>query len=111
MSRPEPLTGPQRRRLRALAHDSQPVAQLGRHGLSEAFLAELDRALAEHELIKVRLRGAEREEREMVVNELGERLGCAPVGLVGQVAILYRPAAEPERRRIALDGAAARGGR
>jgi len=87
------------------------VAQLGRHGLSEAFLAELDRALAEHELVKVRLRGAEREEREMVVTELGERLGCAPVGLVGQVAILYRPAAEPQRRRIALDRAAARGER
>lgn len=111
MSRPEPLTGAQRRRLRALAHDSKPVAQLGRHGLTEAFLAELDRALAEHELVKVQLRGAEREEREMMVDELELRLGCAPVGLVGGVAILYRPAPEPQRRRIDLGGTGARGER
>ena len=108
MSPAEPLSGAQRRRLRALAHDGRPVAQLGRHGLSEAFLAELDRALDEHELIKVRLRGAEREERAMLVDELEQRLGCAPVGLVGTVAILYRPAADPERRRIDL-GHVARG--
>jgi RNA-binding protein len=96
------LTGAQRRRLRALAHDSKPVAQLGRQGLSEPFLAEVDRALAEHELIKVRLRGAEREERSQIADELASRLACEPVGVVGQVAILYRPAAEPERRRIDL---------
>ena len=105
MSRPEPLTGAQRRRLRALAHDERPVAQLGRHGLSETFLAELDRALDEHELIKVRLRGAEREERAMLVDELEVRLGCAPVSLVGTVAILYRPASDPDRRRIDLGDA------
>lgn len=100
MAIPEPLTAAQRRRLRALAHDARPVAQLGRHGLSEPFLAEVDRALADHELVKVRLRGAEREQRTQIVGELGERLGCEPVGMVGQVAILYRPAAEPERRRV-----------
>ena len=111
MSLSEPLTGAQRRRLRALAHETRPVAQLGRHGMSEAFLAELDRALAEHELVKVRLSGAEREEREMMADELGERLGCEPVGLVGGVAILYRPAADPERRRIDLGAAGAQGGR
>jgi RNA-binding protein len=104
MSLSPPLTGAQRRRLRALAHDSKPLAQLGRHGLSEPFLAEVDRALEEHELIKVRLRGAEREERRQIADELAERLRCEPVGVVGQVAILYRPAAEPDRRRIDLAG-------
>ena len=106
MSLPEPLSSAQRRRLRALAHDARPVVQLGRHGLSEPFLAELDRALEEHELVKVRLRGAEREERTMMVDELGSRLRCEPVGLVGAVATFYRPAAEPERRRINLGTAA-----
>jgi RNA-binding protein len=100
MSLPQPLTGAQRRHLRALAHDAKPVVQLGRHGLSAPFLAEVERALEEHELIKVRLRGAERAERRQIVDELGSRLRCEPLGTVGQVAILYRPAAEPERRRI-----------
>lgn len=93
------LSGAQRRRLRALAHGLRPVAELGRHGLSEAFLGELDRTLESHELIKVRLR-ADRAERQQLLPELARRLGCEAVGAVGQIAILYRPAAEPERRRI-----------
>lgn len=99
MSLSPPLTGAQRRQLRALAHGLKPVAELGRQGLSEAFVDELDRALASHELIKVRLR-AERAERHQLLPELAERLACEAVGMVGQVAILYRPAAEPERRRV-----------
>lgn len=95
----QPLTGAQRRKLRSLAHGLKPVAELGRQGLSESFLAEIDRALAAHELIKVRLR-ADRAERAQLLPELAERLSCAAVGMVGQVAILYRPAAEPDKRRI-----------
>jgi RNA-binding protein len=98
------LTGAQRRHLRGLAHGDRPVLQLGRHGLSAAFVGELDRALEEHELVKVRLRGAEREERAQIVAELTSRLACSPVGVVGQVATLYRPASEAERRRIHLPG-------
>ena len=94
----KPLTGAQRRQLRAQAHHLEPVAELGRHGLSDAFVGELDRALASHELIKVRLR-ADRDERQQLLPELAGRLACEAVGMVGQVAILYRPAAEPERRR------------
>jgi RNA-binding protein len=101
----DPLTGAQRRHLRALAHGERALVQLGRHGLTEAFVGELDRALEEHELVKVRLRGAERDERAQIVAELGSRLRCVPVGLVGQVAILYRPASEPDRRRIDLPSA------
>jgi RNA-binding protein len=111
MSLPSPLSGAQRRQLRALAHDVRPVAQLGRHGMTEPFLAELDRALEEHELIKVRLRGAEREERAMMVDELGVRLRCEPVSVVGSVAVFYRPASEPERRRVDLRAAGTPGGR
>jgi RNA-binding protein len=94
-----PLSGADRRRLRALAHGLKPVAELGRQGLSAAFLGELDRALEAHELVKVRLR-AEREERSQLLAEVARRLACEPIGMVGHVGILYRPAAEPERRRL-----------
>ena len=96
---PQPLSGAQRQRLRGLAHPLRPVAELGRQGLSESFVGELERSLASHELIKVRLR-ADRAERQQLAVELASRLACEVVGLIGQVAILYRPAAEPERRRI-----------
>lgn len=85
------LTSSARRRLRAEAHALSPVVQVGRQGLSESFVAELDRALLSHELVKVRLRG-ERTERAAELDEVSNRLQCAVVGTVGSVAILYRPA-------------------
>ena len=85
------LSAAQRRRLRARAHPLAPVAQVGRGGVSDAFVAELDRALEAHELVKVRLRG-EREERAAQLDDVTGRLDCAVVGTVGGVAILYREA-------------------
>jgi RNA-binding protein len=85
------LSAAQRRRLRARAHPLAPVLQVGRGGVSDAFVAELDRALEAHELVKVRLRG-ERDERAAQLDEVTARLHCAVVGTVGAVAILYREA-------------------
>jgi len=87
------LTSAERRRLRARAHTLAPIVQVGRQGVSEALLGELDRALTSHELIKMRLRGA-REERAAQLDDITAGLGCAVVGTVGSVAILYRPAAD-----------------
>jgi RNA-binding protein len=89
------LTSSQRRRLRAEAHRLAPVAQVGRQGLSETFLGELDRALTSHELVKVRLRG-ERDDRAGQLDEVSARRDCVVVGTVGAVATLYRPAPEED---------------
>jgi len=83
------LTASQRRRLKARAHPLSPVVQVGRGGVSDAFVAELDRALESHELVKVRLRG-EREDRAAQLTDVTARLDCMVVGTVGAVAILYR---------------------
>lgn len=96
---PTELTSSQRKRLRGLAHPLHPVVQLGRGGLGEPLLAAIDQELARHELIKVRLAG-EKEEKRALVAAIEARLGCASAGLVGHVAILYRPAADPADRRI-----------
>ena len=82
------LTSSQRRALKARAHPLSALVQVGRGGVSDAFVAELDRALESHELVKVRLRG-EREERAAQLGDVTARLDCAVVGTVGSVAILY----------------------
>ncbi len=81
--------------MRAEAHTLSPVVQVGRHGLSDSFVAELDRALLSHELVKVRMRG-ERTERAAELDQVSSRLQCAVVGTVGSVAILYRPAPDED---------------
>ena len=94
------LTEKQRRHLRGLAHSLKPVILVGNGGISDAVVAETVRALADHELIKVRLRGQEREARDQSLTQLSERTASALVARIGHVAVLYR--ARPEMPRIIL---------
>lgn len=94
------LSGSERRTLRRLAHPLRPVVQAGGAGVTDALVGAVDRALADHELIKLQIAG-ERDERRRVAEAVAERTHSALAGLVGRVAILYRPAADPARRRIA----------
>jgi RNA-binding protein len=93
------LTSTQRKRLRGLAHDLHPLVLIGKEGLTEAALAQVERELADHELIKVRFLQLKEEKRELA-REIESRLSCALAGLVGHVAVYYRPHAEPAKRRI-----------
>ena len=94
------ITEKQRRHLRGLAHPLKPVILIGNAGVSEGVIAETRRALADHELIKVRLPGLPREERDAALADLAARTEAALVGRIGHVAILYRP--NPELPRIVL---------
>ena len=81
----------QRRALKARAHKLKPVVQTGANGVSQAVLDETDLALAHHELIKVRLAGADRDQRRDMADHFCKKLGADEVGLIGNVLILYRP--------------------
>jgi RNA-binding protein len=97
------LTSSQRKRLRGLAHDLRPLVLIGKEGLTEGALSQIDRELGEHELIKVKFIAGKSEKRELAL-EIEGRLACALAGLVGHVAIYYRPHADPKKRRVDLDG-------
>lgn len=98
------LTGADRRHLRRLAHGLDPVVQIGAAGVTESVRAAVDRALIDHELVKLRI-AAEREERRAMADALARATRSAVAGMVGRTAVLYRPARDPERRRIALPSA------
>ena len=97
------LTSTQRKYLRGRAHSLKPVVVVGKAGLSEPLRAEADRTLEDHELVKVKLQGCDRDERKALAALLAGGLAASLVGLVGNVAILYRPSRDPERRRISPD--------
>ncbi len=90
------LDSRQRKRLRGLAHGLDPVVHVGAAGLTDASLREVTIALQHHELIKVRLHSPE--DRKALAAEVAERSSAALCGLIGHVAILYRP--NPDRPRI-----------
>jgi RNA-binding protein len=85
-----PLTGKQRRHLRALAHALDPVVQLGKSGLTPGLLEEIDRALEKHELIKVKV-GKDSPlgpDESVEPIETGTRSSVAQV--IGRILVVYR---------------------
>lgn len=93
------LTSKQRAHLRGLAHTLDPVVHVGKDGVSEGVVAAADEALAARELIKVRLAG-DRDERPEEAEAIAAATDAAVAGLIGRIAILYRPHADPDRRGI-----------
>jgi RNA-binding protein len=94
----EGLLGFQRRFLRAQAHPLRPVVQVGENGLTKAVLEAVDRALLDHELVKVRLH--QPEDKKATARELALCSGSELCGVVGHTVILYRR--HPEEPRIDL---------
>lgn len=98
MPAPPELEGFQRKHLRALAHAQKPVVEVGEAGISAAVRAALDRALLDHELVKIKLR--QPEDKRSAAQTLAESSNSALCGVVGHTVILYRP--HPQSPRIIL---------
>ncbi len=91
-----PLSEAQRRHLRKLAHHLKPVVIVGNAGLTENVLAEIDQALAHHELIKIRINAADKEERQSLITKIAEQTDSSWVTSIGHIAAFYRPAEKPK---------------
>ena len=94
------MTSPQpdRSRLKRIAHHLDPVVTVGEQGVSAAVVAETQRALADQELIKVRIQGGDRDAHNDTTRALAEACNAEVVQRVGKVAVLFRKNAEPNHR-------------
>lgn len=84
-----------RKRFRAIAHKLKPIVTIAGNGVSESVAAELDRALNDHELIKVKLASGDRDERKEMIEAVIAATGAELVQQIGAVAVIFRPAAKP----------------
>lgn len=80
----------QLKHLLALSHTLQPVVRIGQKGVTEAVTAELDSALAHHELIKIKVAYGDREERKTIVATLASERDAHIIQQIGQVAVLFK---------------------
>ncbi len=90
------LTGKQKNHLRGLAHALHPLVIVGEKGLTEGLLEETRQALEAHELIKVRVNAADREERKERIQAILAASNSQLVQEIGHIAVLYRPAKKPK---------------
>ena len=89
-SGPMELSERQRKYLRGLGHPLNPVLLVGQHGMTPAVIAEAKRALHDHELIKVKFRGAERAARDTGLAELATATESVLVQRIGHTALYYK---------------------
>jgi RNA-binding protein len=97
------LTSSQAKFLRGLAHRLKPVVCIGQRGITAAVLESIREALAAHELVKVRFIDLpDKGRRADAVAEIQNKTDCSSAGMIGHVAIFYRPPPNPATRKIVL---------
>lgn len=84
------LSEPQKKLLRGLGHQLKPVITVGNAGISESLLKEFRSTIDHHELIKVRVRAADRQSRDALINNLCTKESAQLVTRIGNVALIYR---------------------
>ena len=88
------LSTKQKQYLKGLAHSLKPVVQLGGNGLTEGVLAEIDNALAHHELIKVKVPTDDREEKALIMDAIIRETDAVKLQVIGHVLVMYRQSDE-----------------
>lgn len=95
------LKGSDRQYLRSLAHSLEPVVFVGKQGLTDSLVNAVIEALDSHELVKIKFNDRKGEKKEIAA-EIAQRTDGHVVGMVGNVATLYRQHPEEEKRRVRL---------
>ncbi|MDX9722802.1 MAG: ribosome assembly RNA-binding protein YhbY [Myxococcota bacterium] len=94
------LTGKQRRYLRSLAHALRPLVMVGHEGASDGVVASVDAALADHELIKVKVLNNYSGNLGELARHIAKGTSSSLVQQVGRVLVFFRP--DPEESQIVL---------
>jgi RNA-binding protein len=94
------LTGKQRRHLRGLGHKLQVIVQLGKGGVDEGVVAAIEQALADHELVKIRVGENAEVDRHVAADDLAAQTKSEVAQVLGNTVLLYR--AHPEKPVIEL---------
>ncbi len=93
-----PLTNEQKKQYKSIGHHLKPVLIVAENGLTEGVQAELERALNDHELIKIQFRLTEREDRRALMEELCAIRKCELVQTIGKMALVYRRNPKPNKQ-------------
>jgi RNA-binding protein len=97
------LTSSQAKYLRGIAHGLKPVVFIGQKGLTDALIRSTEDAFDRHELIKIKfIEYKEKKQKAEIARDLEDRTGSHLAGMIGHMAILYRPHPDPEKRKIVL---------
>ena len=84
------LTGKQKNYLRGIAHNKNPIVTIGGKGLTDAVMNEIELALDQHELLKIKLPTNSKSEKVALLAQITDQSSSEPVQLIGRVAVIFR---------------------
>ena len=96
------LTSKQRKYLRSQAHHLKPVVLIGKLALNDSVLKSINQSLEHHELIKIKFND-HKSSKEILIKDINKSLNSQIVGMVGNIAIIYKQNEEIDKRRYSLD--------
>jgi len=93
------LSGKQKSYLKSQAHHLHPIFQVGKGGLNDAMVVQIEEALEKRELIKVSLLQNTDEETKDVAQRLEKAIDCEVVQIIGRVLVLFKPSSKEKYQR------------
>ena len=96
MSQNTPLTKKQKKFLTGIAHGLNPMIIIGANGVTDSLMAELERTLEHHEILKIKIASAEREDRKTIIDYILEQTGAELVQSIGKTCVIYRQSEDSE---------------
>lgn len=97
------LRGKQKRFLRSQAHHLQPIFQIGKGGVNDAMIKQIDEALEKRELIKISLLQNTDEIAEEVAEVLQDAINCEVVQIIGRVIVLFKPSSKEKYQKLSKE--------
>ena len=85
------LTNNQKKFLRSMGHTLKPVVMIGQYGLTESVLAELESTMEKHELLKIKIRVQDRDEKQQMIDQIVKVSHSRLVQVIGNIMVIYRP--------------------
>ena len=96
------LTSKQRKYLRSQAHHLKPIVLIGKLALNDSVLKSINQSLGHRELIKIKFND-HKSSKETLIKDINQSLNSKTVGMLGNIAIIYRQNEEIDKRRYSLD--------
>lgn len=84
------ITNNQKKFLRGIAHGLNPMIIIGSQGVTDNLMAELEKTLTHHEILKIKIAAGEREDRKEVIDFIINATRAQLVQSVGKMFVIYR---------------------
>lgn len=93
-----PISHDEKKQFQTIGHHLSPIVIIAKNGLSDGVISEVDRALLDHELIKIKLAISDIEERKQVLDKLTQVASCEVIQYMGKIALIYKKAVKPNKK-------------